>query len=250
MEEGGDVTVTITPDNEYELASLFVADKNVTVEVTGNQYVIRNITADTEVYAIFHATIATIVLNSDGEGTYCSDRDLDFSESFDLRAYIASGYYPQTGLVLLTRVLEVPAGTGIVVRGEKGTYKVPFGKSTAYYLNLLVGNVEQTNVEPTEGGYVNLCLTTGDDGLGFYRFYEPLVMEKNSARLQLPASILPSERSNVKIIYEEDADAIRSLIPDTATDNAVYDLQGRKVGTHLNDVPRGLYIVNGRKVMR
>ena len=227
-----------------------MAGKDVTAEVTVNQYVIRNITADTEVYAIFRATIATIVLNSDGEGTYCSDRDLDFSLSSDVRAYIASGYYPESGWVLLTRVLEVPAGTGIVVRGDKGTYKVPFGQSTAYYLNLLVGNVEQTTVQPTEGENVNLYLTKGDNGLGFYRFSAPLVMEKNSAYLQLPANVLSSSRRSVMIFYEEDADAIRDLVPATATDDAIYDLQGRKVGTQLNDAQHGLYIVNGRKVIR
>ena len=250
VEQGSDVTITITTNEDYELASLFVAGRDVAAEVENNQYVIRNITENIEVRAVFRATIATIVMSNDGERTYCSDRDLDFSQSSNFCAYIASGYYPESGWVLLTRVLEVPAGTGIVVRGEKGTYKVPFGHSTAYYLNLLVGNVEQTTVEPTEGDKVNLYLTTGDNGLGFYRFNTSIVMEKNSARLQLPANVLPSNRRSVLIFYEEDADAIRDIIPVTPTYNAVYDLQGRKVGTQLDAATHGLYIVNGKKVIR
>ena len=250
VEEGGDVTVTITTNEDYELASLIVAGKDVAAEVVNNQYVIQGITEDIEVRAIFRATIATIVMSDDGERTYCSDRDLDFSQSSDVRAYIASGYYPESGWVLLTRVLEVPAGTGIVVRGDKGTYKVPFGQSTAYYLNLLVGNLEEKTVEPIEGDNVNLFLTKGDNGLGFYRFPASFVLEKNSAYLQLPANVLSSSRRSVMIFYEEDADAIRDLVPATATDDAIYDLQGRKVGTQLNDARHGLYIVNGRKVIR
>ena len=250
VEEGSDVTVTITVNEDYTLLSLFVNGKEVTPEMEGNQYVIHNITDNIEVHAVFRATIACIELSDNGERTYCSDIDLDFSYSPELQAYIASGYYPQTGCVLLTRVLEVPAGTGIVLRGDKGTYRVRYGESTAYYLNLLVGNVEQTTVQPTEGNNVNLSLSSGDDGLCFYRISSPLVMEKNSARLQLPANIFPSSRRNVTIIYEEDADAIRSSLSGTTHGNAVYDLQGRQVGTDLNSMPRGLYIINGQKVVR
>ncbi len=184
---------------------------------------------------------ATITISMAGEGTYCFDHDLDFSQSNDIRAYIASGYFPQTGHVLLTRALEVPAGTGIVVRGEQGTYKVPFGESSAYYLNLLVGNVERTTVQPTEGSYVNLLLTEGADGLGFYPVTSPVVLEANSARLQLPANLF-SSGSNVKIAYEEDADGIIDVTgnADFTTDiRDVYDLQGRR----QNAPQRGINII-------
>lgn len=168
----------------------------------------------------------TIKLGRYGEGTFCYGHDLDFSQTSDIRAYIASGYFPQTGYVLLTRALEVPAGTGIVVRGDEGTYEVPYGESSAYYLNLLVGNIEQTTVEPTEGSYVNLFLTEGDDGFGFYPASAPFSMEANSARLQLPASVV-GNNSYVKIAYEEDADAVRAAIG-TSDAASFYDLSGRR----------------------
>lgn len=179
----------------------------------------------------------TIKLGRYGEGTFCYGHDLDFSQTNDIRAYIASGYFPQTGYVLLTRALEVPAGTGIVVRGDEGSYKVPYGESSAYYLNLLVGNIEPTTVEPTEGSYVNLFLTEGDDGFGFYPASAPFSMEANSARLQLPASVA-GNNSYVKIAYEEDADAVRAAIG--TTDGAsFYDLSGRQ-----QNVPqRGMNII-------
>lgn len=184
---------------------------------------------------------ATITIGMAGEGTYCFDHDLDFSRSNDIRAYIASGYFPQTGHVLLTRALEVPAGTGIVVRGEQGTYKVPFGESSAYYLNLLVGNVERTTVQPTEGSYVNLLLAEGADGLGFYPVTSPVVLEANSARLQLPANLF-SSGSNVKIAYEEDADGIIDVTGNGEFSTGlrdVYDLQGRR----QNAPQRGINII-------
>lgn len=190
------------------------------------------------------APTVTIALSSYGESTYCYGHDLDFSQTNDIKAYIASGYYPQTGYVLLTRVLEVPAGTGIVVRGEEGTYKVPYGESSAYYLNLLVGNVEPITVEPTEGEYANLYLTEGNSGLGFYPVTTPFVMDANRARLQLPTSLVSSE-SGVKIFYEEDTDAIHDVLG--TSDTFVYDLSGRKVtdGKQL----KGIFIRNGKKIL-
>lgn len=247
VEWGDDVTVTVIPDNEYELASLFVNGEDVTAKVIGNKYVIRNIRDNIEISATFSPTFAMIELTADGESTYCCDHDLDFSRNLDISAYIASGYYPQTGYVLLVRVLEVPAGTGIILRGLAGTYKVPFGESSAYYLNLLVGNVEPTTVEPTDGSYFNLYLTDGDDGPVFQRITSPLEMDANSAYLQLPARIVGGE-SNVKIAYEEDADAVRAAIG--TTDDAVYDIQGRKLAAPR----RGMNIIRmsdgtTRKVM-
>ena len=195
------------------------------------------------------APTVTITLSSYGEDTFSYNHDLDFSQTNDIRAYIASGYYPQTGYVLLTRVLEVPAGTGIVVKGEEGTHEVPYGESSAYYLNLLVGNIEQMTVEPTEGEYVNLYLTNGDNGYGFYPVTTSFTMDANKARLQLPARIMGGE-SYVKIAYEEDADAVHAAIG-TTTDDSVYDLSGRKI-----DKPqKGINIIRysdgtSRKVLR
>ena len=227
VEWGDDVTVTVIPDKEYELASLFVNGEDVTAKVFGNKYVVGDIKNNIVVSATFSPTFVMIELTDDGESTYCSDHHLDFSRNLNISAYIASGYYPQTGYVLLTRVLEVPAGTGIVVKGDAGTYKVPFGESSAYYLNLLVGNVEPKSVEPTEGNYANLILTMGDDGLGFCHFSTPFDLDANSAYLQLPTNLVVSE-SFVKMAYEEDADAIRAAKA-TTSDIEVYDLSGRKI---------------------
>ena len=104
-------------------------------------------------------------------------------------------------------------------------------------------------VEPTEGEYVNLYLTNGDNGYGFYPVTTSFTMNANKARLQLPARIMGGE-SYVKIAYEEDADAVHAAIG-TTTDDSVYDLSGRKI-----DKPqKGINIIRysdgtSRKVLR
>ena len=250
IEEGANATITFTADEGYRIKEVKVNGEDVTAAMNGNKYVIRNIKENIEVSATFSATFVIIELSADGERTYCCDHDLDFSQTNDIRAYIVSGYYPNTAYVLLTRVLEVPAGTGIVVRADAGIYKTPFGESNAYYSNLLVGNVESVTVEPKEGSYANLILTNGNNGLGFYPVTTSFVMDANSARLQLPANIVGGE-SFIKIAYEEDADAVRAAIG-TSDGAPIYDLSGRQVVNGKSSdgkLRMGIYIRNGKKVM-
>ena len=137
-----------------------------------------------------------------------------------------------------------------MVKGEEGTYKIPFGEFSAYYLNLLKGNLERVTVEPTEDNLTNLCLRKGDKGLGFYPVTTSYEMEPNRARLQVPANLLGGE-SYVKIAYEEDADAVRAAIG-TSDDAPVYDLSGRQITNGKSSASKlrtGIYIRNGKKVM-
>ena len=62
---------------------------------------------------------ASITLNK-AQGTYCFDEDLDFSGVEGIRAYVASGFNPETGTLLLMHVDEVPANTGLLIKGTAG----------------------------------------------------------------------------------------------------------------------------------
>ena len=68
-----------------------------------------------------------ITVGDEGMGTYCSVHALDFSGTDDIKAYIVSAFKPSTGEVTLTRITDVPANTGIVVKGAAGTYSIPMG---------------------------------------------------------------------------------------------------------------------------
>jgi len=251
---GSSVIVTVTPDNGYEIVSVTVDGEDVTALLANSQYTIASVEHDMAVEAVFRLiTEATIRLSSYGESTYCSDHDLDFSGVQGLKAYIASGYYPQSGYVLLTRVTEVPAGTGIMVKGEAGTYKVPYSESDAYYVNMFVGNVEPTVIDPTDGNYSNFYLTTGSSGFGFYRVTKTRTMSANRAYLQLPTSLVANE-SRIGLAFEDEVQGIVDLqAEDLRLDSkVVYDLQGRKIanGKSVNSKsPKGLYIKNGKKVI-
>ena len=68
-----------------------------------------------------------ITIGATGMGTFCSTHALDFSGTDDIKAYIVSAFKPSTGEVTLTRITDVPANTGIVVKGDADTYSIPWG---------------------------------------------------------------------------------------------------------------------------
>jgi M6 family metalloprotease-like protein len=188
-EWGDDVTVTIVPDEDYELATLIVDGSDVTSEVTDLKYVIHNVRSDVEVTATFRPTAIYITIGPEGMVAFSCDYDLDFSGVDGLSAYIACGYVSKANVVVMVPVTSLPAREGMVVKGEPGTYKVSCAKSSDYYVNILKGNVEEADIAPTDGNQTNYFLTGGDDGLVFSRVDKEGTTGANCAILQLPTAI-------------------------------------------------------------
>ena len=188
-----------------------------------------------------------ITLTEANIATYCRAYGLDFTGVEGLKAYIASGFYPETGTVLLTNVTKVPAGTGIILMGDEGTYKVPHTQTPFYCVNMLKGTLAARPVPQTEGDYTNYILADGDKGVQFYLSSGNGSIAANKAYLQVPTSaLLPAgARSVLNYTFEDDeTTGIHQTQGTQPQDDAVYNLNGQRV-----EQPRkGLYIKNGKKV--
>ena len=184
----------------------------------------------------------TISVGADGIATYCSPFDLNFG-SDDLKAYIASGYDHRTGTVLLTRVKEVPAGTGIVVMGNEGTYDVDIAATQYCYVNMLKGTLTAQPVPTTDGGYTNYILMNGK----FYMSSGNGNIAAFKAYLQVPTASSAAGARNVLdyVIDDNTATGINQTEAAQPHDGAVYNLNGQRVEHPRN----GLYIKNGHKVV-
>lgn len=56
------------------------------------------------------------------------------------------------------------------------------------------------------------------------------------------------ETEYIYLRYDPEANGIDSVVTDTAiSDNKIYNLQGVCLGTDWESVPKGIYIVNGKK---
>ena len=187
-----------------------------------------------------------ITIKDIGKTTWCSKYDLDFTNVAGIKAYTATGYNDVTKTIWLTRVMEVPAGTGLLVKGDAGTYKIPHVSVRAYYTNMLVGNLGNgIKIEETDGDKTNYYLS-GKDG-SFVSVNGNANIGKNKAYLQLPTSVFGGTRS-IGISYDDEdgTTSIKNLTPAlTEGEGAWFTLQGQRVAKP----GKGLYIHNGKKVV-
>ena len=178
--------------------------------------------------------------------TYCSEHALDFTNIEGAKAYIASGFSPSTGVVLLTKVDKVPARVGFMVIGKEGKYEVPYCETDFTYANLLVGTMSQTTVASTADGKTNYVLSKGSDGVMFYLANNAMVPAKK-AYLSIPSTIVDETHVKaVRLAFEDDmtTNIIRVEDMTKKTTDKVYGLDGRcKMG-----LSSGINIVNGKKI--
>lgn len=186
-----------------------------------------------------------VVVGSTGYATFCSPFALDFSGVTDIRAYIASGFNPATGNLLLTRVTEVPGGEGLYIVGTEGSYDVPKTTTSMYYSNLLKGVTEATNISPTDGSMTNFILSNGNYGVGFYPVSTTGELAAGKAYLQLPTALLGSNVKAVNLTFDDDdPTAINDLDGFKDSKDLIYNLAGQRI----QKMQKGINIVGGKKI--
>ena len=236
--------LTLTPDAGYALEFIKVNGDDKTAEVSSGQLTIDELTADLTVSVKFRYDGETkdLTVGSAGMATFCSSDALDFSEVSGIKAYVASGFKPSNGKLLLMHVDEVPAGTGLLIKGEPGTYSIPVKSTDYYYLNLLTPVFAATTVPEQSGGYTNYVLANGPDGLLFYRSADAS-LAANRAYLQIPATAAGARPYVEWEMSDEQATPI-STVRGEEQSSVYYNLQGQRV----ERPSKGIYIKNGKKV--
>ena len=197
--------------------------------------------------AVAPSETESITISAAGVGTYCSENDLDFTDVSGIQAYIACGFNPTTGTVFIMRVDEVPANTGIMVKGAAGTYSIPVKETNMYYVNMLKGTLVGMTVPATEDGYQNYVLRKGDLGPEplFYVSHGSSTLAANRAYLQIPLSV-SGAREFVEM-REDDVMGIVDTEHISREDNGeVYNLNGQCVMAQK----KGIYIKKGKKIFK
>ena len=248
---GDDVTITIEEDEDRNLTSLTVNGTDVTAAVSGNQYTITGVSANIAVVATFTSTKEFITMINP-QATFSCKQDVNFTGIDAVKAYIATGYSKSTGKVLLTRVYDVPAGTGLILFGTEGeTTKVPYSEGASYYTNLLKAVTTAKTVPTTEGEYTNFLLGEKSGVVGFYISSGEGEVPAGKSYLQLPTSFIGSgaKYGVVEWMFEDEVTAIDDIIwfSGKAKNGNIYDINGRK----MNGTPKqGAYIIDGVKVAK
>ena len=143
------------------------------------------------------------------------------------------------GDVLQMTAIEgtIPAGTAVVLKGEPGFYGfTPADKAEAIAENDLQGTPASIAADGAQ-----FILSEVDGKAGFYKAEAETIIPFAKAFLTIAAE------SGVKFISFGDATGINEMTTDNSQQTTViYDLQGRRV----EKATKGIYIVNGKKVLK
>jgi len=188
-----------------------------------------------------------VTITSAGAASFSSKYALDFSKVPEPTAYKATS--KSDSYVHLDEVEQVPAGAGVIVKGAEGLYYVPVVTGDVAELegNMLVGTGENTfEVTSAEYGKVYKYVKTKTGVVGFQKAKEGWTCQAGHAYLMLQTT---SAREYLNIFGEEPIDdvatGINSIDNGQLTMDNVYNLNGQRV----NNAKKGLYIVNGKKVV-
>ncbi len=257
--------LVVDPQIGYELESIIIDNDDVTDDYKANGYydlVVKECIISVTMKKKVAPETVPFILSDLGIGTFCYEFDLDFSNVRGIKAYVASGFNPISKQLVLTKVDEVPAGTGILIKGSSGDYQIPTTDTYFCYANMLKGVVKDTYIPENSweeewngyGLYAHYLL--GDDG-EFYRTNGE-DLPANSAYLTIPTKYVDSSSlAKIGLIFVDDEEEVGGITTGvgyiwagenrTVTTDAIYNLQGQKI-TEKSLKP-GIYIKNGKKFM-
>lgn len=241
-------TTSAITDHIYEIAEAFQAAGNIyTLKVTNdNNTQITKIV----VYAKDETVAGAInIATEEGFGTFYTDKNYVLPQGLT-----AFGYTSIDGNNTLTKSVEyvagdiVPANTAVVVKGAKGSYNYYNTEELATKTiekNLLKGVTTDTKIE-AKSGVKRYILTRADDGiLAFYRTNSGTINVKaNRAYLEVPTAMAVASFS-----LEGSATGINNVVT-TAAKQGIYTISGVRLNaTTTKELPAGIYIVDGKKVI-
>lgn len=195
-------------------------------------------------------------ITSVGYATFSSTKAVDFSSESTIEACKAS--VETGGHIAYSKVTYVAAGEGALLRRADGTIAsaasvIPLHANqsvSANGNNDFVGITTKQNLPQRANGKTNYILTkrtttSSDAPLGFYKV-NASGSWCNAGTAYLATANSPSPARGYFPVWEETT-SVESIHNETEFTNLpVYDLQGR----HVVNPQKGLYIVNGKKVIK
>lgn len=208
--------------------------------------------------------VETIDMNASGYTTFYLENE-NFKVPYGCTAYIITGVTPSGSITTPDQAIVkaftagkiIPKQTGFILQGTPNTtieYRAAVaGIEEDVTGNLLVGTA--TEREISGAGYKYYVLSnSGDQGLGFYkqgtRGGASIKLKAHRAGLRLKESIARAKSFFIDFdAARENANVagIRNIGQEAeGRDNVIYDLQGRRV----KNPTHGIYIINGKKVIK
>lgn len=191
-----------------------------------------------------------ISAGSYGMSTFSLDQALDFTGVSGISAYTITASNKATGELTKSSVTgKVPASTGLYIEGATNAFAyVPVTTYTEPISNMLVGVTSNTPISQTSGENTNYILTvnTANGNVATPKFYkvntDGNTVLANRAYLQIPTASAAREF----FWFDGETTAVKAVKQEQKFDGKVFNLAGQ----HIANPTKGLYIVNGKKVIK
>ena len=226
----------------------FTGDRNIT-QIIFNGPDWQAESTETRIYGISTCYIEpkpiTATVTDAKYATFAVGAAIDYSATSGLTAYIA---YVEDNKVKLTEVNKVPANTAVILYAD-------VNESTPYTLTPTADtpdDVSANKLHVSDGtvegdGSTIYVLASGDNGVGFYLVEEGSAITAGKAYLKVENGVAQA-RQFIGFGDDNETTGITMVQGEgfmvNGSDN-YYDLQGRRVAQPT----KGLYIVNGKKVI-
>ena len=223
------VNVTYFEKYSYDGMFAYIVDTDGDVEFGLNK-VGGNMNYLDGVYA--YSNYASITIASSGYSTLASACGLDFSDVDGLTAYVVTEI--TSDAVKLEEVNEVPANTGVILKGTgDASYSIPV-KADATFNDT---NLLQAAVTATEIGANEAYILQGGE---FHLVTKASTVPAGKAYLEVPAGA-----RILSFLFGGETTGIAEVATAGAENGAIYNLSGQRISKPAN----GLYIMNGKKVI-
>jgi len=169
-----------------------------------------------------------------GYATFCSSWALELPEN--VTAYIVSAVSESN--VTLTEVTAIPANTPVILKAEANSYELPIIEDA----DAVEGNMLLASDGTVQGDGASIFALGNKGEVGFYLVANGVTVPAGKAYLVVTAAV-----RDFLAFTNGEADGINAVDNGQfAVGNVVYDLSGRRVEKAV----KGIYIVNGKKVVK
>jgi len=216
---------------DYSTETESVMSYNSVFKGNNNHY--RYLIKKVEVYS---PTTISATIGEEGWATLYTDYALDFSGVDGLTAYTATC---NGATVTLYEVEDVPAGTGVVLKGDADTYNIPVIASSETAKGDLQGAATATAYNAFSGYDLYVLTKSGDSDAQFAR-----VKSGEIAAGKAFLKVADNSKSRLNVVMAGETTGIKAIEAAEA-EEGIYNLQGQRVAK----AQKGLYIVNGKKAI-
>ena len=190
-----------------------------------------------------------VTISEFGAVSFSCTKPLDFTGQ-PVKAYIVT---EQNGNSFIKeQVYKVPANTGLIIEGAKGTYTIPVYRSSTFddvTQNMLLSTAKKSFRVPNDDNfYYGLFYSTTKNRVGFKKKEPGHIFAKGKSYLCLTQE-QHQGKEFTELFFDGIIDGIATDIQGANnnrwTDGQIYNLNGQRVDKNYN----GVIIVNGKKVV-